>query len=103
MAVRAKERRSLPGRHRHRAGHPRGCVPGVAEMGVAEMVPGTAYVIARAVATTTTQPITLYQSQETSVNTAVARMADSPASIPTKVAVPRARRKAKASTKQPSS
>jgi len=60
-------------------------------------------VTASAVATTTTQPITLYHSQETSVNTAVARMAASPASIPAKAAVPRTRRNRNASTKHPKS
>ena len=60
-------------------------------------------VIASAMETTTTAPITLYQSQEISVYRAVARIAVSPTSIPKNAAVPRTRRNPSASTKQPSS
>ena len=60
-------------------------------------------VIAMAVATTTAQPMPLYQSQEMSVKFAVQRITASPTSMPVKVAVPRTFGKAKASTKQPSS
>jgi hypothetical protein len=56
-----------------------------------------------AVAITTTQPITLYQSQEMLVNQNVQKIAASPASMPQNTAVPPTRRKPNASTKQPSS
>ncbi len=60
-------------------------------------------VIASAVATTTTAPITLYQSHAMSVNHHVARIAASPTSIPMKHAVPPDPPEPNASTKHPSS
>src|ERR1035441_8043910 len=68
-------------------------------------VPGVPapYVIPSATAITTAQPITLYQSQETSVKYAVAKIAASPASIPQNTAVPRTFGNRNASTKHPSS
>src|ERR1035441_3085880 len=70
--------------------------------GTASGVPAP-YVIPSATPITTAQPITLYQSQETSVKYAVAKIAASPANIPQNTAVPRTFGHKNASTKHPSS
>ena len=60
LGGRRAEHPPLPARRHHRRGYSAGCVAGVAEAAGREI-----QLIASAVATTTTQPITLYQRYET--------------------------------------